>query len=307
MLYLNYGKEDDEQWRSNVYGGNENLETVALLKDLNKAVFGNFPHALMIAEESTSWPLVTKPTDIGGLGFNFKWNMGWMNDSLHYMKHDPYYKSYGHNKMTFAMTYFTYENYILPLSHDEVVHMKGSLINKMPGSYEQKFANLRAYLTYMMAHPGKKLLFMGGELAQFSEWDYQKELDWQLLDFPMHRMFHQFIRALNNFYKENSELWELDDSWNGFEWLDPDDSNRNVLSFKRKNRKGGELIVISNFAAIGYNDYYLRLDPAEKYELLFSSADEEFGGFGHISPVIDNAMIVIPELSTSIWKKSQEV
>ena len=306
MLYLDFGKEG-EKWRSNVHGGNENLEAIALFKDLNKAVFENYPYALMIAEESTSWPQVTKPTHTGGLGFNFKWNMGWMNDSLSYISYDPYFKSDGHNKLTFALTYFTSENYILPLSHDEVVHMKGSLINKMPGNYEEKFANLRAYLAYTIAHPGKKLLFMGGEFAQFAEWDYQNELDWNLLEYPAHREFHQFVKELNAFYKANDELWELDYSWDGFEWIDPDDRNRNLLAFKRKNRSGSELIVISNFAGISHDQYNINLNKKERYELLFSSADVRFGGKGHFSPFIERSIVGIPDRSTSIWRKIQEV
>ena len=305
MLYLDYGKGGE--WRANTYGGNENLEAVAFFKDLNKAVFADFPYALMIAEESTSWPMVTKPTNVGGLGFNFKWNMGWMNDTLSYIKYDPYYKSFAHNKLTFAMTYFTYENYILPLSHDEVVHMKGSLINKMPGSYEEKFANLRAYLGYMMFHPGKKLLFMGGELAQFSEWDYENELDWNLLSYPAHSGFQRFVKELNLFYKEHDELWELDDSWDGFEWIDPDDRDRNLLSFKRKNGKGDELVVISNFAAIDHSGYDTRLDKTAKYKLLFSSDHEIYGGGGNASEVIEDGLAEIPKLSTGIWKRIQEV
>ena len=306
MLYLDYGREDG-RWRKNVHGGNENLEALAFFADLNKAIFEKYPFALMIAEESTSWPQVTKPTYLGGLGFNFKWNMGWMNDSLEYIKCDPYFKSYVHNKLTFALTYFTSENFILPLSHDEVVHMKGSLIGKMPGSYEEKFANLKAYLAFMMMHPGKKLLFMGGELAQFAEWDFSKELDWGLLEYPAHRQFHLFIKELNMFYKEHSELWERDYSWDGFEWLDPDDRDRNVLTFKRINDAGDELIVITNFAGMAHEGYDIKLDKAEKYKLLFSSADVKYGGGGHISPVIENAVAVIPDRCTSIWKKIQEV
>jgi len=301
MLYLDYG--DKFEWRPNVHGGNENLETVAFLKDLNKSVFEHYPHALMIAEESTSWSQVTKPTYTGGLGFNFKWNMGWMNDTLAYVKIDPRFRNGSHNKLTFAMMYFTNENYILPLSHDEVVHMKGSLINKMPGYYEEKFAGLRAYLAYMMTHPGKKLLFMGGELAQFAEWDYKKQLDWNLLDFPAHRDFHRFVRELNIFYKKHSELWELDYSWDGFEWIDPNDADSNILTFKRKNAKGKELVIITNFSGISHETYNIRLNKKDKYKLLFSTAHTEAGGEGHNSTTFENAIVGIPKLSTSIWRK----
>ncbi|MCL1983128.1 MAG: 1,4-alpha-glucan branching protein GlgB [Clostridiales bacterium] len=305
MLYLDYGRNG--RWQPNIYGGNENLEAISFVRDLNKAIFSHYPHALMIAEESTAWPLVTKPSDVGGLGFNFKWNMGWMNDSLEYIKCDPYFRQGCHSKLTFVMTYFTSENYILPLSHDEVVHMKGSLINKMPGDYEEKFASLRAYLAYMMAHPGKKLLFMGGEFAQFSEWDYKNELDWHLLDYPAHRQFHRFVRELNRFYKKKSELWEIDDSWDGFEWLNADDNSNNVLSFKRRDKSGSELIVISNFAAVAHEKYVLKIDKSEKFKLQFSSEQEKFGGKGHAYTTIKNSVASVPGLSTSIWKKIQEV
>lgn len=305
MLYLDYGKT--RGWRPNVHGGNENLEAIAFFKDLNKAVFEYFPHALMIAEESTSWPLVTKPTYIGGLGFNFKWNMGWMNDTLSYMKYDPYFRGGAHNKLTFAMTYFNSENYILPLSHDEVVHMKGSLINKMPGSYDEKFANLRAYLAYMMFHPGKKLLFMGGEFAQFAEWHYESELDWNLLEYPAHLDFKRFVKALNLFYREHDELWELDDNWDGFEWIDADDGSNNVLTFKRKNKKGGELIVISNFAAVEHSEYNIKLDKSVNYRLLFTSDPAGFADDGRFSGIIESGIVKIPKLSTSVWGKATEV
>ena len=301
MLYLDYGKEGRE-WRPNVHGGNQNLEAIAFLKDLNSVVFSNFPHALMIAEESTSWPMVTKPVHAGGLGFNFKWNMGWMNDTLSYMKYDPYFRSKGHNKMTFSLMYFTSENFILPLSHDEVVHMKGSLINKMPGSYESKFANLRAYLAFMMTHPGKKLLFMGGELAQFSEWSHDRELDWNLLAYPAHQQFHRFVKEMNHFYRKNSSLWELDNDWAGFQWIDPDDSDRNVLSFKRIDKKGKELMILSNFAGSAYADYALRTDGGREYKLVFSSQDEAYGGSGHSHTRIAEGKVDLPEFSTSVWE-----
>jgi len=234
----------------------------------------------MIAEESTAWPMVTKPVHVNGLGFNYKWNMGWMNDTLQYMKTDPLFRKGSHNHLTFSLTYFFSENFILPLSHDEVVHGKCSLINKMPGEYESKFGNLRTYLSYMMAHPGKKLIFMGSEFAQFIEWDYKKELDWNLLDFEMHKKFHLFIKELNHFYLKSPELWELDDGWEGFQWIQPDDSNSNILSFRRLEKNGRSLIVACNFSPVERKNYRIGVPDPGIYQLVFHSGLEKYGGTG---------------------------
>lgn len=312
MLYLNYNRNDGN-WRPNKHGGRENLEAIAFFQELNTALFGEFPDILMIAEESTAWPLVTKPVDVGGLGFNFKWNMGWMNDTLQYMKTDPYFKKGVHNNLTFALTYIFSENFILPLSHDEVVHMKGSLINKMPGNYDEQFDNLRAYYGYMMAHPGKKLLFMGGELAQFDEWKFQGELDWGILEFEKHRKMQRFCKELNHFYLENSCLWELDHSWEGFKWIDPDDRDQNMLTFRRINGAGEDIIVICNFAPIKRIDYIVGVDRPGNYKLAFNSDGKKFGGAGggtkrttakpiEFREYKNQIKVTVPPLSTIFYK-----
>lgn len=283
MLYLDYGRTDGN-WRKNIHGGRENLEAVSFFKQLNKAVLSKHSGVLMIAEESTSWPMVTKPPQTGGLGFNFKWNMGWMNDTLDYMKHDPFYRKEKHNSLTFSMTYIFSENFILPLSHDEVVHMKGSLINKMPGSYDQKFANLKTYYGYMMAHPGKKLLFMGGELGQFSEWNYSKELDWNLLQYDSHRNLQKFVADLNHFYLSNPAFWDQEENWNGFRWLSCDDREKNIVIFKRISSKKEVIIVICNFAPVERKNYRINLENLGIYKEVLNSDNRKYSGDGHHIP-----------------------
>ena len=264
MLYLNYGRKDGE-WQPNKYGDTGNLEAMDFIKKLNEAIFKFHPDALMIAEESTAWPLISKPVYMGGMGFNYKWNMGWMNDMLSYMSLDPIYRKWNQDKVTFSFMYAFSENFVLPLSHDEVVHGKCSLVSKMPGDYWQKFAGLRGFFGYWMAHPGKKLLFMGGEFAQFIEWNYDDSLDWHLVEeYPMHTKMLEYSRTLNKFYKENRPFWEVDFDWNGFEWIDCNDSENSIITFVRKADNDEDfLVVLCNFT------------PE-----VFNSDAEEFGGSG---------------------------
>ena len=279
MLYLDYGKQNGE-WIPNKYGGNGNLEAIDFLKLLNKTVTDNYPGAVMIAEESTAFPKVTAPVEYDGLGFNFKWNMGWMNDSTKYMQTDPFFRKGIHNNMTFSMTYAFSENYILPLSHDEVVHGKCSLINKMPGEYDVKFANLRAYIAYMFAHPGKKLTFMGQEFAQFIEWNEAQELDWMLLGYDAHKKHSHFTKELNNIYRKTPALWELDTGWEGFDWISCDNADQNVISFLRKDKAGNEIVIVCNFSSLTLEDYYIGANYRGKYTEIFTTDDIAFGGSG---------------------------
>lgn len=283
MLYLDYDRNPGE-WRPNKDGGRENLEAAQFLKDLNKTVLSSFPGVLMIAEESTSWPLVTKPPSVGGLGFNFKWNMGWMNDILEYFSTDPLFRTGLHNNVTFPLVYAFSENYVLPISHDEVVHGKKSLLNKMPGNYEDKFAGARVFLVHMLTHPGKKLMFMGSELGQFSEWDESKELDWLLLGYEKHKKLHQFFREANRLYLSCSPLWKCDDSWEGFRWIDANNANDNILSFLRtENREDGEeerLLVIENLSGVTYKKYRVGVPKDTPYITILDSDRKRFGGAG---------------------------
>ncbi|MDY4231976.1 MAG: 1,4-alpha-glucan branching protein GlgB [Candidatus Faecousia sp.] len=277
MLYLDYGRRD---FRPNKFGGRENLEAIAFLRKLNRAVFSVRRNAITAAEESTAFPMVTKPDYDGGLGFLFKWNMGWMNDMLQYMSLDPLWRKGSHNDLTFSMTYAYSENFILPLSHDEVVHGKGSLINKMPGEYDAKFQNLRAFYGFMMAHPGKKLSFMGNEFAQFIEWRHYEQLEWMLLDYDRHRQMHDWVRDLNHFYLDHSCMWNNDSDWNGFRWISADDNANSVVAFRRIDRRGRELICICNFCPVLREHYRLGLPKPGQYEPVLSSDDLKYGGSG---------------------------
>jgi 1,4-alpha-glucan branching enzyme len=278
MLYLDYEKKEGE-WVPNIYGENKNLEAVAFLRRLNEAIFSYFPNALMIAEESTAWPLVTRPTNIGGLGFNFKWNMGWMNDVLSYISTNPYFRQHHHNKLTFSMMYAFSENYVLPISHDEVVHGKASLIGKMPGDYDEKFAGVRSFLGYMMSHPGKKLHFMGSEIGQFKEWNYKEGIEYFLTQYPKHAQLATAVKELNFFYKNTPAFYEIEDSWEGFEWLAPDDRERNFLAYQRKDKAGNAIVVMINFSGSDYKGYKLGL-PKGKYKVVFNSDSVRYGGSG---------------------------
>jgi 1,4-alpha-glucan branching enzyme len=280
MLYLDYGKSWG-QWLPNEYGGKENLEAIEFMKNMNETVYHYFPNTLMVAEESTAWPMVTRPIYLGGLGFNYKWNMGWMNDVLHYMSMAPIHRKWHHEKLTFSMLYAFSENFILPLSHDEVVHGKRSLLDKMPGDYWQKFANLRVLYGYMIGHPGKKLLFMGGEFGQFIEWKFNTSLDWHLLDYDMHSRLHGYVRELNHFYLEHNALWECDHGWEGFQWIDPHDYSQSIISFIRKGKDPDNwLIVICNFTPVVREDYRVGVLLPGDYKEIFNSDNEAYGGSG---------------------------
>ena len=283
MLYRDYSRNDGE-WVANKYGGNGNLEAVDLLRRINRTMCTEKPGFLMIAEESTAWPLVTAPPEDGGLGFNFKWNMGWMNDTLRYVSMDPYFRKDNHSLLTFLMMYAYSENFILPLSHDEVVHGKKSLLDKMFGDYSQKFDSYKTFLGYYMTMPGKKLMFMGGEIGQFLEWRFDDQLEWNILELEPHKILHKFIKTLNHFYAENKALWIFEDSWDGFRWINEADNENSVVSYIRRGKKKEDMLaVVANFTALDRATYKIGVPYGGEYEVVIHSNSTEFGGTRRIN------------------------
>ncbi len=315
MLYLDYGKQGG-QWRPNKEGGNINNDAIEFLQQLNRSAFEINENVLMIAEESTAFPLVTKPPEDGGLGFNFKWNMGWMNDILDYLSSDPLFRKGKHSALTFPFFYAFSENYILPISHDEVVYGKKSMINKIPAEYEEKFDTLRAFYAYMVAHPGKKLSFMGNEFGQFKEWDFSKELDWNLLSFDKHKKLYLFIKQLNQFYLTSSELWENDTDWTGFKWIVSDDRDNSVIAFRRINKKGEEIICVCNFCPVLRKGYRIGVPEKGIYKPVLNSDRKIYGGGGTRLRKVKSAekeshgfpfsiSLTLPPLSTVYYKSER--
>jgi 1,4-alpha-glucan branching enzyme len=296
MLYLDYSRKEGE-WVPNQFGGRENLEAISFLKELNEVTHRACPGIMMVAEESTAWPSVSRPVHDGGLGFDFKWNMGWMHDTLKYFQTDPLFRAGNHNALTFGLLYAWSENFILPFSHDEVVHMKGSLLNKMPGTNEQKFATLRALYAYMWAHPGKKLLFMGGEFGQWREWTETESLDWHLLEDPLHRGIQDLIRDLNRVYDEENALWEVDSDPAGFEWIDVNNAAENIVAFlRRSSSTGRELICVGNFSAVPRKAYHLAREG--EYQVVIDTDVNEYSGSGSLK--VTKNVLDLPPLTT-VW------
>ena len=278
MLYLDYSREEG-QWLPNQFGGNEDLDAVSFLRELNELVYGREPGVISAAEESTAWPAVSRPTYVGGLGFGFKWNMGWMHDTLGYFAYDPVYRRYHHHELTFSLVYAWNENFVLPLSHDEVVHGKGSLVNKMPGDRWQKLANLRALYAYMWAHPGKKLLFMGGEFAQNQEWNHERSLDWHLLEVEEHAGVQALVRELNRVYRDTPALWEVDFSHEGFRWLEANDAQDNVLAFARLPRDGERpLVCVCNLSPLPRREFRVGMPRPGRWVEALNTDSAYYGG-----------------------------
>jgi 1,4-alpha-glucan branching enzyme len=280
MLYLDYSRKEGE-WIPNEHGGRENLPAISFLRRFNEMVYRDFPHVQTIAEESTAWPMVTKPVDIGGLGFGMKWNMGWMHDTLEYFRQDSIYRKYQQGKLTFSILYAFSENFILPLSHDEVVHGKGSLYGRMPGDSWQKFANLRLLFGYMYTHPGKKLLFMGGEFGQWPEWDHDHSLEWHVLEHPQHRDLQKWVRDLNHLYRAEPALFEQDFDHKGFEWIDFHDADSSVLSYLRRSKSGDAVLAVAcNFTPVARHNYRIGVPQGGYWKEILNSDAKEYGGSG---------------------------
>ena len=282
MLYLDYGKSEGE-WEPNKFGGKENLDAVDFVKRLNTAVHMYHPDVMMFAEENTSWPKLTHKIEDGGLGFDFKWNMGWMNDMLHYMSLNPMWRPFNHDSLTFSFYYAFSEKFLLPISHDEVSHGKGSLIKQLPGKYDEQFAGVRAFITYMYAHPGKKLVFMGTEIGQFDEWNHEEAIQWDLLEFEKHKKLRTFFKELNKFYLDCKPLYELDTVWKGFDWIHHDDYTNSVIAFKRTDKNGDEIVSVCNFQPIRRDEYCIGVPKYGLYDEVFNSDEERFGGSGVVN------------------------
>lgn len=316
MLYLDYNRQEG-RWVANKYGGNRNLEAIEFIQKLNENIFGEFPDTLMIAEESTAFENVSKPVYDGGLSFNFKWNMGWMNDILRYVSLDPFFRKFNHDCLTFPMFYAFSENFVMPISHDEVVHGKKSLIDKMPGTYEEKFSGVKAFLGYMMATPGKKLMFMGCEFGQFIEWNYKQGLDWLLLDYPKHKSLQKYFKDINALYKKTPALWQIDYSWDGYSWISSEDKDNSVIAFRRIGKDGREIIAVCNFTPIHRTDYRIGVPKKGVYSIIMNSDDECYGGDGlgsngkiktddiNMHGFTQSLSLDLPGLSTLYLKKSR--